>query len=214
MRDVILICEDLFGLELLHLIREADRVLEKRGGETEGRCRVIGYVSDKTDPFDGIPCDIPRLGSLSAHENPGSARYVLGLLDPAAKRRAVEVVNARGGAFQTLISPLMYGAVAECGCGSVVFAYSAKKELSIGAYVTVVDAMLSCKEIGAFSTVLRFANLAGDGIGKDCLVGDHAFLAVGKSIGDGCTVQAGSLVIRDLRPGSRVYGAPARRMKG
>ena len=214
MTDVILVCEDLFGLELLFLLRESNKMLEKNGEGINQIYRIHGYVSDLPDPFRGFESGLPYLGTIAAHENPERFRYVLGIAEPASKRRAVETIIERGGRFQTVFSPGMLAPNLKLGRGSVVFAYSAKAGLELGEYSTVIDAMLSCHKIGAYSTVMHFANVAGDEVGADCYIGDHSFLAVGRSVGDGAVLEPGSVAVKNVKPGVRVSGVPARRIKG
>lgn len=47
-------------------------------------------------------------------------------------------------------------------------------------------------------------------VGERCFVGAHSILMPGVSIGDGSIVGAGSVVTRDVPPGSVVVGNPAR----
>jgi acetyltransferase-like isoleucine patch superfamily enzyme len=50
-------------------------------------------------------------------------------------------------------------------------------------------------------------------IGERCQIGPHSIIMPGVTIGDGCVVAAGSVVIRDVPPGSLVFGNPARVME-
>jgi len=47
-------------------------------------------------------------------------------------------------------------------------------------------------------------------IGERCSIGAHAIIMPGVTIGDGSIVAAGSVVMRDVPPGSMVFGNPAR----
>ena len=47
-------------------------------------------------------------------------------------------------------------------------------------------------------------------IGERCSIGAHALIMPGVTIGDGSIVAAGSVVMRDVPPGSMVFGNPAR----
>ena len=47
-------------------------------------------------------------------------------------------------------------------------------------------------------------------IGNRCYLGPNAVVAKGVTIGDGCVVGAGSVVLDDLPAGSKAVGAPAR----
>jgi acetyltransferase-like isoleucine patch superfamily enzyme len=50
-------------------------------------------------------------------------------------------------------------------------------------------------------------------IGERCQIGAHSIIMPGVTIGDGSVVAAGSVVMRDVPPGSLVFGNPARVME-
>jgi acetyltransferase-like isoleucine patch superfamily enzyme len=47
-------------------------------------------------------------------------------------------------------------------------------------------------------------------IGSRCYIGPNTIIAKGVSIGDGCVIGAGSLVLDDIPAGSKAFGAPCR----
>ena len=47
-------------------------------------------------------------------------------------------------------------------------------------------------------------------LGNRCYVGPNVVVAAGITIGDGCVIGAGSVVLSDLPPNSKAVGAPAR----
>lgn len=50
-------------------------------------------------------------------------------------------------------------------------------------------------------------------IGARCQIGAHSIIMPGITIGDSCVIAAGSVVIRDVPPGSLVFGNPGRVME-
>jgi acetyltransferase-like isoleucine patch superfamily enzyme len=50
-------------------------------------------------------------------------------------------------------------------------------------------------------------------IGERCQIGAHSIIMPGITIGDSCVIAAGSVVIRDVPPGSLVFGNPGRVME-
>ena len=194
MKDVILVCEDWFGLEVLDALEAGERRLAERGEPP--RYRAVGYVSDAVSPFGGLPCGLPRLGDPDTHPFDPDAGYVLAIRDPAAKRAAVGRILARGGRFETVITacslvPLSFRA----GEGSFVDAFSIADGVTLGAYVTVCGAMLAEVSVGDYATVMRFSNVIGAGVGEGAHVAD------------------GSIVARSVRPGAAVSGIPAKTEK-
>jgi acetyltransferase-like isoleucine patch superfamily enzyme len=52
--------------------------------------------------------------------------------------------------------------------------------------------------------------LAGARLRRGCRIGDRAVLVPGVEVGAGATVAADAIVTRDVPPGARAAGAPAR----
>lgn len=50
-------------------------------------------------------------------------------------------------------------------------------------------------------------------IGDDCWIGGHVTILPGVTIGEGCTIAAGSIVTKDVPPFSVAMGQPARVVK-
>ena len=69
-------------------------------------------------------------------------------------------------------------------------------------------------QIGDFTSIMPGCNIAGlVRIGKGVFIGSGANLLNGVTIGDGSMVGAGSVVNKDVPPGKKVVGVPAREMK-
>lgn len=211
MTELVLVCEDLFGLEVASVIENIKRLYMER--KKEPFYIVKGYISDNADPFGALPCSVKRLGSISETVPNDKEKYVLAIRDPRSKKEAVELLKARGASFETVIAPWTRMPDLEIGEGSVIAAFSIKDGIEIGKYTTIIGSMLSNHRIDDYSTVMRFSNIAGNDVGKNTYIGDHVFLAVGKSIGDNCYIADGSIVVKNVKPGMSVSGVPARKIK-
>lgn len=67
--------------------------------------------------------------------------------------------------------------------------------------------------VGAHSHLASGAVICGDvHIGESCHLGVGAVVVQGLAVGDGAMVAAGAVVVKDVPPGTRVAGVPARRM--
>ena len=209
MKNVILVCEDLFGLEVFDLLVQSNLWYRQNGREEA--YRVLGYVSDAPDPFGDTPCPLARLGTLSDHAAAEGTEYVLGIAGPAAKVRAVEAIKARGGVFATVYCPWILAIGISVGEGSVVAAYSIKPGMELGPYTTTIESMLTPKKVGAYSTILRFSNITGN-VGERAYVGNHVYSHLGVTIGDDAVAQDGAIIVRNVKPGMTVAGVPARRV--
>ena len=211
MRKVVIACEDVFGIEVYSILKAVNLAQER-----EGRPAVYalaGYVSDAEDPFGALSLPIPRLGTLRDWRPAAGETCVLGIKSPAAKKAAVARLRENGVSFETVIAPWVRGPMGmEIGEGSILSAYSCANGVHIGNFVTLISPMLSGHQIGDYSTVMRFSNIAGE-VGTEVLIGNHVFVPLDKKIGDGAVVEDGAIVTMSIRPGSRVSGVPAKRVR-
>ena len=211
MKEVILVCNDLFGIEVLELVYQINlRSLDKYG---EPEYKVIGYLSEKDYPFNKIVSSVKRLGNINNWVPSANDLYILGISDPKEKFKTVDKLKEKGARFQTIVTPwtLAYGL--DIGEGSIISAYTIKEGIKIGKFVTIIGAMLSGHKIDDYSTILRFSNIAGNDVGKGSYVGNHVFVPVGKNVGDYCTVADGSIVVNNVKSDLSVSGVPAKKIK-
>ncbi len=212
MNEIILVCDDLFGLEVYTVMEQVNRWDREHGNEP--RYRILGYISDSEAPFGNFKSSMKRLGGIQDWKPTGDEQYALGIRMPERKRAVVEQLKANGCTFCTVVSPWIIGSITELEEGSVVCAYSMKVGLHIGKYTTILNPMMGAfaKNIGDYSTILHFSNIIGD-IGENTYVGNHVFLSSCKNIGDNCYVEDGSIIVKNVKSGTRVSGVPARKMK-
>lgn len=213
MKRIVIACDDLFGLEIKSIIDEINKWHQIN--RNERRYDLIGFLSDKDDPFGENGVNSKVIGKISEWTPEESIGVVMGIKYPEEKAAAVQLLRSRGARFETIVAPWMlsYPEWLTIGEGCIVCPYSAKPGMVIGDFVTIEASMLSGYKIGDYSTVMRFANIAGEGIGAYSYVGDHVFLAVGKKIGDHCTVANGSIVVKNAKDHTSVAGIPARRIQ-
>ncbi len=67
--------------------------------------------------------------------------------------------------------------------------------------------------IGDYSTVFGCSSLNGFvNVGKNVLISSHVDIIPEKKIGDHAFIGAGSVVVDNVKPNTRVFGNPARKM--
>ncbi len=65
--------------------------------------------------------------------------------------------------------------------------------------------------IGDFTSVMPGVHISGNvKIGKEVLIGTAATILNGVTVGDGAVIGAGSVVLKDVAPGQKVAGVPAK----
>ena len=178
---------------------------------------IKGFLDDKVealDVFSGYP---PILSSVEEYEIEEDDIVTCALGDPIYRKKYVNIVKQKGGAFMTLIdSKSIIHPDAQIGEGVMISAFC-----SISANVT----------IGDFSTVQPFCNFGHDAIvGSFCAIESYSFMGGFSSIGNNVTlhtrstilphikvgdnsiVGAGSVVLRNVKSNTTVFGVPAKKI--
>jgi len=103
---------------------------------------------------------------------------------------------------------------AEIGEGCVIGGMSNIGDCAeIGSFVNVAGSIVGQDSvIGDFSTTTAFVNIASASIGKRVFIGSQAVILHGKKVGDDAFVCAGSIVVSNVKSGSKVFGNPAKKM--
>lgn len=210
MKDVIIVCDDLFGLEVCSILEEINKTCASKG--QEALYNITGYISFCERPFGDVKHSIKRLGGIEDHSPSDGESYVMAVTSPELKKRIVGIMEPKGCRFETVIAPWTRRKADEVGEGTLLAAFSVKAGLKIGRFVTVVESMLISRPIGDYSTIMRFANITGN-VGTGSYIGNHAYSHLDKSVGDNCYVADGSIIVKNVKDGTSVAGMPAKRMK-
>ena len=141
--------------------------------------------------------------------------FVCGLGSVPAKMKLCQPLIDRGALFLTLIHPsVVIGGNVKLGAGVVLCpGVILTCDISLGAMV-----MVNCHSsaghdvtIGDWSTISGHCDLTGHTkLGQRVFFGSGARIIPGKSVGNEAVVGAGSVVIRSVAAGQKVFGNPAR----
>jgi len=178
---------------------------------------VKGFLDDNKNILDNYKGFAPIISSVEDYEIGENDIFVCALGDPKAREKYVNIIQNKGGTFLTTVHPSsIISDTAEIGEG-----------VNIGQFCTISENV----KIGAFTSVQAYSVLGHDvQTGKFCSLGAYTFIGGNSIIGDNSTLYtrstilpnlilgnnvitgAGSVVIRNVRPGITVFGIPAKKI--
>ena len=173
---------------------------------------VKGFLDNR--PGLKTPSDLPILGDpMSYAIEPGDI-FLCALGEPAARRTYAAPLIARGADFISLRTEMHIGERAHISRGCIFERnVTVGPDAHLGEFVTILSTSILGYDVqvGDYCQIGSFVFVGGGArIGSDVTIHTHATVLPGVTVGDGATVGAGSVVIRDVAPGTTVLGNPAR----
>lgn len=209
MKDLYIVGAGGCGREVLKIIKEIHTIQGPRWN-------IKGFLDDTEAPLAGKDCDYGVVGTIQEFQPGENDVAVMAIASPQAKQALVPAMKARGVVFESVIHPYTdLGHFCTIGEGAVIYSsFGMTVNVHIGDFVT----LLSCGighdvEIGDFCTISSWCNIMGGAkIGERVFMGGNCAVAPHAVIEDDAYVGVGSVILRKVRAGKRVFGNPAREM--
>jgi len=179
-------------------------------------CGVDWDVKGFLDNRSGLstPSNLPILGDPLVYQPLPDEIFICALGDPAARRRFTEPLIARGADFIKLQTEMHVGERAHISRGCIFERkVSLGPDVHLGEFVTILSTTIVGYDvrIGDYCQIASFVFIGGGAqIGDDVVIHPHATILPGVKIGNGAVVGAGSVVMRNVAPGTTVLGNPAK----
>ena len=209
MTDIIIVCAGSVAVEVYYEIYAINEKAKSEGREE--KYNVLGFLSDVENALEKYPyVESKILGNIKDWKPIGDEKYALGIATPKSKQKIVELLKSRGCKFETIISPdTIIRPHVKIGEGCFIAANNICAGAEIGNFVNIMGSMIGGESIiGDYSTTLGFTNIANGKLGKRVYVGSHA-VVLDVEVGDDATVGVGSIVLRKVKAGTKVFGNPA-----
>jgi len=206
MKDLIIVGAGGLGREVLQWAKDCNRANE---------CwNIKGFINDIPDALDGLSCSHPIIGSIENWEPADNEVFACAIADPEGKHKVTRKLKSRGAVFCTVIHPTaIVGEHNTLGEGLLMYPYSrVTANCTIGNFVTILSSGIGHDvQIGDYTTISSYCTIAGHvRIGEKVFVGNNSTLIPKTLIEDNVFIGAGSVVVSNLKKGSRVMGNPAR----
>lgn len=207
MKQIVIIGARGFGRECYDLFKH------KRGAFF--RYRIKGFLDDKKDALDGMSGYPPILGSVEAYQIGKDDLFFCALGDPVQRKKYTEIILNKGGKFTNCISDYaLINPTAHLGVGVFVGAYAIiSADVRVGDF-TVIHPFCNFGHdvvLGQYCEVESYAALGGYSVlGDRATIHPHASILPHIQVGADAKVGAGSVVVKQVKEGSTVFGVPAK----
>lgn len=209
MKDLIIVGAGSSAREYLQFIKDINKVTPTYN--------VKGFIADTgvdIKLFTNGEYDI--LGTIVDWKPKENEEYVCSISDPIGKRKVVNMLRERGAVFANLIHPTaIINDYTKIGNGLIMYPHSTiGVNCNIGNFVTVSGEIAHDNVIGDFVTLSGGATLSGHVTADEAaFFGAKSIVAPDIKVGKEAFVCIGSVVIRNVRAGTKVLGNPAKRIE-
>ena len=195
------------GREVLQIIKDIHRIQGPRWN-------IVGFLDDTEDPLAGKECDCKVVGTIKDFQPGENDVLAMAIADPAGKRKLAKLLVDKGAVFENIIHPSAgIAEYVEMGIGNILYyGLTISNNTRIGNFVTLLHSFIGHDvEIGDYSTISAICNITGHvKIGKEVFIGGSCAIVPHAVVEDHAYVGMGSVVLRHVRTGKKVFGNPAR----
>lgn len=172
------------------------------------------HTPPSPSPLAGFPSALDVVGDWQTFAFSGEDYVVCAVADPGWKERVWGHLQGRVRFFTYIAPSAVVGRFNEFGEGVIVCPNCVlTTNIRLGTCVTlnVACGLGHDVRVGDFCSLMGRVSLTGGvNVERKVLLGSGATVLPHKSVGEGSTVGAGSVVIRNVRAGTTVFGNPAR----
>lgn len=210
MKNIIIVGAAGFGRELLQWIKEINKI-------NGPQWNIKGFLDDNLQALEGYECDYKVIGRIADYEPQTDDVFAIALADPALKKEKVELLQAKGAEFVSVIHPeARIGDFNKIGKGVIIYP-SARVTVNaeLGDFAVILDRTTIGHDakVGSCTTICGSCSVNGHvEIGSCSYLANSVSVVPGRKIGNNAYVGAGSVVINNVKDGYRVFGIPAKKI--
>ena len=211
-KKIVLIGAGGFGREVASIIEVLNSI--------KPTYELLGFLDDSTEFSEGDSINgYPWLGGTNwILDNKEDVYCNCTIANNEVKSSIQERLAGEGVKFETIIAfGGFIGPYSKIGPGCVLYGnVTISTNCTIGAGVVMNQSVNIGHDvvIDDYVTIMPSTGISGNcKIGAKASIGGHAFVIQGKTIGEGATIAAGSIVFNNVKAGTTVLGNPAKRMR-
>lgn len=175
---------------------------------------IGGFLDNRTNILDGYGIDVPIVGDPLTYTIKNDEAFVCAVGDPRARHRFVQPLLSQNAKFVTLRHKAYLNPRVKFAHGCILcHRAQLSPDVKLGVFVNVHSNSIIGHDVqvGAYAQIGAMVFVGGDArIGAFAIIHPHATILPGIRVGDGATVGAGAVVVKDVPAGATVFGNPAR----
>lgn len=209
MKNLVIIGARGYGREVYNLAKQC------AGFQSE--YLIKGFLDDNFDALIGFHCYPPILSSVEEYEIQEDDVFTCALGSIHWKKHYVEIIMSKGGKFINLIHPTtIFNSNVTVGNGLIVFMHAViSNDCKIGDFVTI-QAFVGIghdSKVGSWSHLNAYSFVGGFAVlEEEVCMNTRATLLPNIIVKKGATIGALSLVIKNVKEGTTVFGVPATKL--
>ena len=179
---------------------------------------IKGFLDDNKNALNGFKGYPEVIDGIFTYKICEGDVFVLAIGDSENRKKCISYIKQNGGSFLTLVHPAAYVYCNDNlgeGCFVTPLA-SIGVDVKVGPYSIIQGGAMIGHDAVIGSNVRIDCNVVcvgGIHIGDDVCIHTAAVINHGVTVGDGATVGAMSFVIRNVKPGTTVFGCPAKKLE-
>jgi sugar O-acyltransferase (sialic acid O-acetyltransferase NeuD family) len=173
-----------------------------------------GFLDSRADALSGLAYDLPILASPDSYQPAEDDAFLCAVGTPHIKRKYCTLMEQKGARFATLIHPTaVIGHDVQIGEGSILGPFTQLScDIRLGRHVAFGTHSNTAHDtrIGDYSQISGSCEINGHAtLEEGVFLGSHATILPKARVGAWAYVGAGSVVLRRVAPGVKVFGNPA-----
>lgn len=210
MKNLIIIGARGYGREVYNLALQCDGYNKEYS--------IKGFLDDKSDALKGFENYPEIISNVENYKIQEGDVFTCALGSVKWKKYYVDIIMSKGGLFINLIHPtLIFNSNVKMGNGLIVFMYSnISNDCSIGDFVTIQSfvGVGHDSKIGDWCHINAYSFMGGFAIlEEEVCLNTRATVLPNVIVHKGATVGAASLVIKNVKANTTVFGVPAKLLK-
>ncbi len=179
---------------------------------------IKGFLDDNARALEGFRTPAFWIGTVAEHQPREDEVFICAVGKPATRRLCQEIIEARGGHFISIIHrTAVIGDSVEISPGVILCPYaiaSGYSRLGKGVILNLHATVDHDANVDDWSQINCHCDVTANAvIGREVWLSSHVTVAPGIKVGDGAYIGAGTVVLRDVEAGTKVFGVPARRIE-